>query len=85
MDNIVNKHRNKYNRDWIFYEQNIIGYSKLSERNFIIDAILEEFPDYQRDDIQLAVSYVCNTITPPCSTETFLFWVHSLLKKRETL
>src|ERR1035437_10547175 len=74
---VVIKHYNEYHKDYVSYEQNQVSYSNSSEIAFIIDAIIKEYPNYGRENIQLAVNYVCNSVTPCCPTQTFLKLVKS--------
>jgi len=75
------KHEVRFGKSIVNYEQNIESDNKESERNFIIEAILEEFPHYTLDNVQKAVNYCCNNIIPPCPTDAFINCVKLLCEK----
>ena len=77
MENIINKHRNKYHRDLVFYEP--------SEWSFIADAILEEFPNYNKEDVQQVLNYVCASIVFPYPTDVFIDRVKMLCKTNKAM
>jgi hypothetical protein len=79
--NVIYKHEQKYRRKTVSYEQNQISYGKDSERQFLIDTILEEFSNYTVANVQQAVNYCCNHIIPPCETDIFLMCVQLLCEK----
>jgi hypothetical protein len=81
LNNIIQKHRLKYSRDEIDYDQSQISYSKSSERQFVIDTISEEFPHYDKEVIEINVNYCCSQIIPPCPIKDFLDCVIQLCEE----
>jgi|GEM_PF-5248136 len=82
LDNVLERHQIKYGRDEIHYEQNQISYSLSSERQFIIDTISEEFPDYDKEVIEVNVNYCCSQSTSPCPTKVFFEYVLEMCEKQ---
>jgi hypothetical protein len=78
---IVYKHETKFGKSIVDYEQGIAPTSKDSEKSFIIESILEEFPHYKIDNVEQAVNYCCNNIIPPCPTDAFINCVKLLCEK----
>jgi hypothetical protein len=72
LEDILVKHRMKYGRDEFHYEQHQISFPKTSERQFLIDAISDVFPDSDKEVIEVNVNYCCSQMIPPTPLKEFL-------------
>lgn len=71
-ENVDNKHKKKYDR-------NFVSCQEPYERKYIIDTILEEFPNFSRARVESAVDHCCRAIPAPRPRANFLNCVKNQL------
>ena len=65
-NDVDNKHLRNYP------DKNFVACQEPYERKFIIDTILENFPQFSRNSIEAAVDHCCRTIPAPRPRKIFL-------------
>lgn len=71
-NNVDNKHKLKYDRNYVSCEE-------YYEREFIINTILYEFPNYSKERVKAVIENCCRTIPAPRDRVQFLRCVQSHL------
>lgn len=61
---------NKHLRN--FPDKSFVACDESYERNFIINSILEQFPQFSKSQIEAAVEHCCRTIPAPRPRKTFI-------------
>lgn len=62
---VDDKHKRKYDRGFVSCEE-------YYERKYIIDSIMEHFPNLTRSKVESAVDHCCRTIPAPRPRKKFL-------------
>ena len=74
---IEKKHYEKYKRDFILCREK-------SERNFIINAILDSFTFVHRKEVEKSFDHFCETSSYPAERDLFLARIKEYLAKEVT-
>jgi hypothetical protein len=72
-NNVDNKHKKRYDKNFVSCEEQY-------ERQYVIDTILDEFPQYTKEKVEAAVNHCCRTIPAPRARITFLECLANYLK-----
>ncbi len=62
---ISERHKEKYNRTFVSCHEPY-------ERGYLIDMIIENFPQFRKSKVEKAVGHACKTIATPRGREVFL-------------
>jgi hypothetical protein len=65
-DDVDNKHLRNYP------DKSFVACDEPYERQFIINTIIENFPQFSRSSVEAAVDHCCRTIPTPRPRKTFL-------------